>query len=509
MTTTATVAAIYARLSRDDLHGTDREGESVEAQVTLCREYIARNGWTVGEIYIDNNVSATSGATRPAFERMLKDAPPLVVYRHQDRLERGYPGDLDRFLMAGCEGDAVLGTRATLADASSELVTRLWSIIGRHEQRLKGERIQAANRRFAEAGRYRGNIRPFGQELNGSWVPAESEAVREAVRDILDGTATFYGIARRWNEAGLLTAKTGTKGGNTWTTGTVRNYFTKPRLMGFQEYKGELYPLKDWKSLMSPDEFEQMQSVIRASSRAHGHSPDRHDVHLLSGILTCQECGRGMGAKWTMNKGYEKVRAYRCPSVPPHTSVVAHRVESIVRETVLDLMTQRGEHEPDAGGDLAAARADRRTLVADHDAWMTEAAEAGLRPAVMAKREASHAEALARIDAAISEMEAAAGIDILRDNGAGWDDMPKERLREIIRSLFSELSVPKIGKGRRFKPEMLRWDLTPLGERYRSGYVETNADDDSSWAALRGREPRDKRPGRSGLPEWTPPGSLA
>ena len=61
--------AVYARISLD-AEGT---GLGVARQVADCRELAAREGWTIAEEYIDNDISAYSGKKRPAYQRMLDD----------------------------------------------------------------------------------------------------------------------------------------------------------------------------------------------------------------------------------------------------------------------------------------------------------------------------------------------------------------------------------------------------------------------------------------------------
>ena len=81
-------AAIYARIS------SDRDGDhlGVTRQIEDCERLIAGRGWEVAERYVDDDVSAYSGKTRPAYKRMLADLrggflDAVVVY-DADRLHR-------------------------------------------------------------------------------------------------------------------------------------------------------------------------------------------------------------------------------------------------------------------------------------------------------------------------------------------------------------------------------------------------------------------------------------
>jgi DNA invertase Pin-like site-specific DNA recombinase len=84
----AVTAAIYARISSDQ----DGTGLGVARQVKECRALAESRGWTVVEEFVDNDISAYSGKTRPQYQRMLtamRDGrvTAVIVY-HLDRLTR-------------------------------------------------------------------------------------------------------------------------------------------------------------------------------------------------------------------------------------------------------------------------------------------------------------------------------------------------------------------------------------------------------------------------------------
>ena len=62
-------AAIYARYSSDEQTG----GESIDYQLEECREYIAKQGWTLDEanIFIDEARSGTTTYRREAFNQIV------------------------------------------------------------------------------------------------------------------------------------------------------------------------------------------------------------------------------------------------------------------------------------------------------------------------------------------------------------------------------------------------------------------------------------------------------
>ncbi len=92
-----TSAAIYCRISDD------RQGRAlgVARQEADCRELAARKGWTVADLYVDNDISAAdTKRRRPEYERLLEDVKAgvvdAVIAWDLDRLHRR-PAELERF----------------------------------------------------------------------------------------------------------------------------------------------------------------------------------------------------------------------------------------------------------------------------------------------------------------------------------------------------------------------------------------------------------------------------
>ncbi|MCL2153375.1 MAG: recombinase family protein [Oscillospiraceae bacterium] len=84
-------AAIYCRLSRDDL--STGESSSIQTQKALLTKYVTENGWRVAGCYVDDGYSGTN-YNRPDFERMIEDIEDgkinLVITKDLSRLGRDY-----------------------------------------------------------------------------------------------------------------------------------------------------------------------------------------------------------------------------------------------------------------------------------------------------------------------------------------------------------------------------------------------------------------------------------
>lgn len=82
-------AAIYLRISSD----TDGLGLGVARQLSHCQRLAGQLGWTIGQVYEDNDVSAWKGGRRPRYEQLLADIRDglrdAVLIYHLDRARRG------------------------------------------------------------------------------------------------------------------------------------------------------------------------------------------------------------------------------------------------------------------------------------------------------------------------------------------------------------------------------------------------------------------------------------
>ncbi|NBZ89639.1 recombinase family protein [Stagnihabitans tardus] len=86
--------AIYARFSTDK-----QRDASIEDQVDSCRDYVAREGWEIVEVYSDRAISGAS-MFRPGIERLQRDARAgrfdIVLSEAMDRVSRSL-SDIARF----------------------------------------------------------------------------------------------------------------------------------------------------------------------------------------------------------------------------------------------------------------------------------------------------------------------------------------------------------------------------------------------------------------------------
>jgi site-specific DNA recombinase len=139
-------AAIYARISSDQAG----EALGVTRQLEDCRKLAAEHAWTVGDEYVDNDVSADKSSAakpRPQYQRMLADLADgrrdaVIVYNF-DRLTR-QPMELEEFTRL-CERAGVTQVKSVTAD------TNLGNDDGLFMARILADRSQGVSEEIREA----------------------------------------------------------------------------------------------------------------------------------------------------------------------------------------------------------------------------------------------------------------------------------------------------------------------------------------------------------------------
>ncbi len=295
-------AAIYTRIS-DDREG---QGLGVARQRADCEALAEREGWTVADHYSDNDISAYSGADRPAYRRMVADLQAgqvdAIVAWHPDRLHRS-PRELEAFIdavdAAGAAVRTVSAGAVDLSTASGRMTARVAAAVARHESEQKAERVRAKMRQIAESGRSNGGPRTYGYEADHRSVrESEAQMIREAAGRVLAGE-TLRAIVRDWQQRGVATTR-----GADWSVQSLRRILTSPRIAGLRSHRGEIVGPAAWPAIIAREAHERLVAEIR--SRGGQRQPPRR--RLLTGLVHCGKCGAPLAAK--VDGG--GTRLYRC-----------------------------------------------------------------------------------------------------------------------------------------------------------------------------------------------------
>ena len=337
--------AIYCRISRDD------EGEAlgVERQRQDCMKRADREGWTVVDVVIENDVSA---AKPPPMDLSL---PEMVEWmraqrpRYADMIDRAEQGEFDIILAYSnsrltrrpleLEGlirlheakgtliRTIVSGDDDLSTADGQMVARVKAAVDQAEAKRVSERVRRKVLERLERGLdATGGQRPFGYESDRLTIREdEAEFVRRAADEILAGRSVT-GLANEWNQAGAprtVTAEACARGkhseanckrsdhkdckhncrpeDHTWTMGSLSALLRSPRIAGLVSHKGKIVGDAQWPEILDRDTWERLQT--RLSNGGHGNG--QREQHMLAGMLYCAECGAPMAAGG-------QAGAYRC-----------------------------------------------------------------------------------------------------------------------------------------------------------------------------------------------------
>jgi DNA invertase Pin-like site-specific DNA recombinase len=448
-------AAMYLRISED------RSGEQlgVVRQRQDCQELCRQKGWEPVE-YVDNDLSATNGKPRPAYEQMLADIRDgtiaAVVAWDLDRLHRR-PIELESFMALADEKHLALATVSgdvDLSTAQGRLVARLKGSVAAHEgEHRKARQLRAARQRadqgvpnWSQAFGYLGDTRQLD--------PQTAPLVAEAYRAILAG-ASLNDICRQWNAAGVRTMT-----GRPWIATALSKFLRKPRNAGLRAYKGEIVGKGNWPALLDESTWRAAQAVLDAPGRA----PERKAVrrHLLTGVALCGKCGHTLAGSYRTDGRIVYV-CKACHGV----SILAENVEPIVHQVVAGRLAK-----PDATDLLRAEQHDtaeaeklrtqRATLLTELDNIGLERAD-GLLTGKQAKIATDRiTEKLAGIEARQQDQDRLRVLDgIPLGKPAAADAVARlspDRFRAVL-DLLMTVTVAPVGKsGKVFNPERVQVD---------------------------------------------------
>lgn len=439
-------AGIYLRISLDQTG--QRLG--VTRQRRDCEAKARDRGWTVTQIYEDNDTSAFA-KRRPAYEQLLADleagAINAVIVWDLDRLTRR-PIEIEHFIdladRTGC-ALASVGGDVDLSTDNGRLFARIKGAVARAEVERKSTRMKAANIQRAEAGKPpAGGIRLFGYELGGQ-VVVEEEALllKQAAEQLLAG-GTVHGIVRWLNEQG----STSTRGGP-WHPMEFRRIIANPRLAALRRYRGEIVARGTWPPILDEDTHHAIKALLADPAR-HKAGPPRK--YLLSGIGRCGVCGQRLFGATDGPKGW----LYRCES-RAHVSRRAEPVEDYVVAVLLERVAAGELERPPSP---APKPADDDELLRARLNGLSEAFAVGDIDRLQLQA------GTRRLRARLEALSAARGASVSRsplrplldaeDPWVAWGAMPFDVQRAIISAGLQVVIHPPGRGAKRFNPDTVQ-----------------------------------------------------
>jgi DNA invertase Pin-like site-specific DNA recombinase len=446
------------------------------------RELCKREGLTEVDLHIDDGLSG-GYRDRPAFGKWIEDArtgrADVLLTWHVDRLTREGLNVAAQLLDVVEGKDTATGRLISrpvrLLDVkgldsdhgeSFRLRFVLQAEIARAERERMRERSKAAQRRLAQAGRYRGGFTPYGyvavpaEDGKGQALaiePREAEAIRECVDRVLGGH-TLGRVARWLNDQGYKPRRT-----KEWTRRGLLHVLTGDAILGRVSRGGK--PVRDAEgAILAPfpaivTEAESAALKVACNPAGKRTTPmGRQPSRLLSGLLTCFSCY----ATLTVVRRNGRTAAYRCVSRAEGRTCTA--AVSIGAKVIEDHVTARYLK---AVGQTPMAR-QRVVTEGVNELAVVDAEITDVMAQVATRATPSLFERLAALQAQREELESkppTQRIEIV-DTGLTvaqwWADAHLDDQRDALAEAFAVLEVSPGKPGSRiFDPARLRVEWTP------------------------------------------------
>jgi len=434
---------IYCRISLD------KSGEllGVERQEKECRERCEQNGWTVTDVIVDNDLSATTGVLRPGFEDLLARNPERLVVWHTDRLARRI-ADLERVITLGIEIHSVMGGGLDLSASSGRLNARLLTSVATFEGEHKAERQRAQQYQRIERGGAWWSQRPFGYEMDRTHREDEAALLVRGYERMLSGTTRWIDLSDMLNHAGALTTK-----GNAWTPTTTAQLFRSPRNAALLTTAGGTVQ-GDWLPIVGEDTWKASLHLMGdASMRGRGQGTRKG---LLSGIARCAECGATVHLRTRRTEARGLLRKiYGCDN--GHASAPVEWLDDQVGKAIVRrLLSPAGLYVFSHAEDAGESRTGALLKAANLRARLAEVADS-YADGEITREQLARASSRMRADLETTEQEAQRTYlptPLGTINGpasalAAWrrDDMPLDERRAIVLYLLESVEIHRRIKG--------------------------------------------------------------
>ena len=324
-------AVIYARYSSDN-----QRYESIDAQIRECTKFAEDNGYIVLQNYIDEALTATND-DRPQFKQMLLDSKKkqfnyLIIHK-LDRFARNrYDSAISKQELKQ-NGVKIVSVLEPL-DGSPESImmeSMLEGMAEYYSANLSRE-VMKGMKENALKGQHNGGKPPLGYDVDPTtrkYVINEDEA--EIVRLIfkmyiegsgygaiidklaeLDYTSKFGRTISKSSLSNLLENEKYI-GVYTFNVSASRSSLITKDYVGSKKPEDQIIRIEDGiPAIISKEDFEKAKARKMLNKKATATFKAK-EFYLLSGIVTCGECGARMIGN-TKNSGTRKVKhvTYRC-----------------------------------------------------------------------------------------------------------------------------------------------------------------------------------------------------
>ena len=490
-------AGLCERISSDPA----KLGRGIARQDEDCLALARRCGYAVAEdaTYADNDISGFKGKVRPQWERLKADVSSgrldVVVAWSIDRLGRSVRELLEFFDLCAGHGVIIHTCKEGHLDPASpvgRLIATILAAVAQMESERKAERVKRHHEQKADAGGRQWAGRTFGYDVSYddpdrphrrivavAVNPGEADVIRDSAARVLAGES-LSSVCRDLGACGVRTVS-----GVTFTPDTLKIVLCAARISGRREYvgrgngsrhrrMGEITADGDWPAIITAAQSDRLREMFASRFRPeHAGAPK----YLLSGLLSCgkPDCGAPMYRRDSTDKRRPNQQTrYQCKQLSRRqqeggymsgcggTSIVAGKVEDLVRDAVLEALNsadfariagQADEANGPVLEEISAVDGRLAELAADHAVGLID------RKTYASGRDAGNArrEMLTR---QLKRSQASSALaDWFEMGGAlrqRWDAAGTDRQRALVRALTTKITV-RPGRGEPADRVVIEW----------------------------------------------------
>lgn len=299
-------ALLYMRVSTDEQA---RHGYSLGAQREALDEFVQHYHMTVAGVYSDDGVSARQDIRRRKALLQLLDAVKAGAgdYILFIKLDRWFRSVREYYRVQDVLDAAGVGWKATLEDydtstTNGRLNLNIRLSVAQDESDRTSDRIKFVfDQRVKNGGAIYGtHSLPYGLETRDHRVQVieDQRAVVAGMFDYFEATDSAHGCVDYLASMGVKLP-----------FNTVRNMLRNSLYCGqYRDNPAYCEPI------ISPEQFRRVQD--RLEQKAAGHTRERKNEYVFSGLLRCPVCGGTLKASpnkdYKYNRVYLRYRCNRC-----------------------------------------------------------------------------------------------------------------------------------------------------------------------------------------------------
>jgi DNA invertase Pin-like site-specific DNA recombinase len=309
---------LYTRVSLDR-----RENRrSVEEQETALRVIAEREGWEVLRVFTDNDRSASRFARkqRPEYQALLdyigQEGVDVVAVWELSRLSRDL-GMLVAFRDLCRKHDVVWSVGGRLYDPSDDRDTMgiiVNAVQAENESAQTSKRVRRATAATAHAGKPHGRVLygyarqydPDTRAFIAQVIDKEPAAVVREIANRFLGAESLYSISKDLNVRKVPTPSNAKE----WYATNLSRLLRNPGYVGQRVHQGNVIGDAAWPPILTWDIWHPLQRKLNDPNRRSRSDAARR--HLLTGLITCAQCGSQRIYSTKQANGGNPYRAYVC-----------------------------------------------------------------------------------------------------------------------------------------------------------------------------------------------------